>query len=560
VPPPSPASRPRTVALGAAALFLAAVVAYGYRLGALGFTEPDEARYAAVAREMISTADPVTPRFNGFIYLDKPPLLHWVTALAFYLAGPSELVGRAVSVLAAAAGVALIYAFGAAAFGPRAGVIAGLVLVSSLIWFVMGRVLRFDMILTLAVSAALWFAWQASELGERGKRYWALAAGAIALGTLTKGPVAVALPVAILLAYVVITRRLRVLREVPWVACLAVFAAIVAPWSILCERANPGALRFMLLQENLARAAGEVGETHARPWWFFLAILPAGLLPWSLCLPGALVDAVGPRARAQEREWRATVLALLWLVLPLVLFSIPKGKLFAYILPSIPAAALLAGRYLAAPPQRSRVTLVATGALLVAASIALQTLGVRAMAGRGYPVEPYAPLIALLFLLSGLAAAVLGLTPRSQVALPLVALGALGSYHLAARSAELVYPPISERPLARLVAALRHPGEKLTCYGRMSRAVLFYLDEPVLVVGFWPGEYDFPANRLHLAGRYFPFADAERVFAHRPAMIGTARLKDWRELNARVPARVRRLATDGRNVVFRTVPETGPAP
>ncbi len=533
--------------------FLAVAAVYALRLGDLGFTEPDEARYAAIARDMLATRDFVTPRFNGFVYLDKPPLLHWLTAAAFALGGPSEFAGRLVSALAAAAGVALVYAWGRAAFGGPAGLCSAVILGSSLLWLLMGRVLRFDMLLSLAIAATLWWAWAAVEAGERGRRYWLLAAGAAGLGTLVKGPVALALPAIILLLYLVTVRRLGVLRSVPWLPCVAVLVVIVAPWCVLCERANPGALRYIVFQENLARAAGEVGESHARPWWYFLAILPAGLLPWALCLPGALIDAVGPRRRAQEPEGRASILCLLWVAVPVVLFSLPKGKLFGYILPALPAAALLIGRYLATP-SRGRAALIATGGLLVGAGVALQTVGLGPIAKAGYPIDPFVPLIAAVLLLAGLAAIVFGQLGKRTLAVAGVMAGILLALHLGVRTAELASRPISERSLAEAVAARRQPGEKIVAYGRMSRGVLFYLETPIVVIGNLPGEYDFPGNGSHLRDWVYDRGEAERVLAASLPMIGTARTKDWQELRARLPARARLLTVVGKNVVFRTIP------
>ena len=553
--PTNPSNRlaPSSPPLGALLLFVAVVAVYAFRLGSLGLTEPDEARYASVARAMLRTHDLLTPRFNGFVYLDKPPLLHWLTAASFALGGANEFCARAVSVLAAAAIVALVYAFGRAAFGPGAGLISAIVLASSLQWFLMGRVLRFDMLLALAISATLWWVWAAVEAGDRGRRYWLFAAGAIGLGMLTKGPVALVLPAIILPLYLAITRRLPVLLRVPWLPCLAVLVLIVAPWCLFCERANPGALRYMLLQENLARVAGEVGETHARPWWYFLAILPAGLLPWALCLPGALVDALGPRLRKQEAEWRASVLLLLWLAVPLVLFSLPQGKLFGYLLPALPAAALLIGRTLATP-ARGRAALIATGGLLLGAALALQIIGLKPISRAGYPADPFVPLMAAALLLSGLAAIVFSLWGKPAVALAGVALGASFAYHVAVRAAELAYPPVSERSLAQALAAYRRPEEKIVAYGRMSRGALFYLEEPIIVVGNLPGEYDFPGNRARLKGWFYERSEADRFFSDSPPMIGTARANHWQELRTRLPNRVRLLTTVGKNVVFRTLP------
>jgi 4-amino-4-deoxy-L-arabinose transferase-like glycosyltransferase len=110
--------------VAALAVFAVFVAVCGVQLGSPGLTEPDEARYAAVGQSMWQSRDFITPRFNGFVYLDKPPLLHWLTALSIGLFGPRESAVRLSCLLAAGAGVALTYAFGRRVYGHQAGLAA----------------------------------------------------------------------------------------------------------------------------------------------------------------------------------------------------------------------------------------------------------------------------------------------------------------------------------------------------------------------------------------------------------------------------------------------------
>jgi len=287
-----------------AGVFLAALAVLGFRLGAVPLMEPDEARYAAVGQTMWGTQDFVTPRVNGFVYLDKPPLLHWLTALSIGAFGPREFAVRLGSLVAAAAGVALVFAFGRQASGQSAGLISALVLAASVLWFAVGRVIRYDMLLTVCLTATVWWGWLGSERGRDGRRYYVYAAAAAGLGVLVKGPVALALPMLILLPYLALTRRLRALLEVPWVAVLALLAAIVVPWFALCEHANPGAARFFLLHENVARVKGEIDESHHQPWWYLGPVLLGACLPWTLLLPGAAWCGSVTRKGADEPQRR----------------------------------------------------------------------------------------------------------------------------------------------------------------------------------------------------------------------------------------------------------------
>ena len=403
-PPRRERGSPPLAALG---VFLATAAVYGARLNSPGLLEPDEARYAAVGQSMLTDRDLVTPRFNGLIYLDKPPLLHWLTAASLAAFGRQEFAVRLSSVLAAAAGVALIYAFGRHVHGHRAGLASALVLASTVMWFGVGRVIRYDMLLALSIAATLWWAYLASELGRQGRGYYCLAAAAAGLGVLAKGPVAVGLPGLVFVAYLASTRRLRVLLDVPWPACLGILGGIAIPWFVLCERANPGAVRFFLVHENLLRVKGETNPTHWEPWWYFLAVFPGACLPWTLFLPGAVHSGATASGPGEEGNRRACRLWLLWLVATLLLFSVPRAKLMAYVLPAVPPAALLVGRHLSPACRGGRWAALITGLLLVSGAFAWVTIGARAAAKQGVPGEVLIPAMAGCWLVGGLAAAFL---------------------------------------------------------------------------------------------------------------------------------------------------------
>ncbi len=498
---------------------------------------------------MWASGDFVTPRVNGFVYLDKPPLLHWLTALSIGCFGPRAFAVRLSSLLAAAAGVTLVYAFGRRTGGHQAGLVSAAVLASSVLWFAVGRVIRYDMLLTLSVTGTLWWAWLGSERGREGRGYYCLAALAAGLGVLVKGPVALVLPGAVLLPYLMITRRLRTLLEVRWLAVLGILVVVIVPWFALCEHANPGAVRFFLLHENLARVRGQIDEAHHQPWWYLVPVLLGACLPWTLLLPGAAVEAAGQARRGDDPERRACILWLLWLVVPLLVFSLSKVKVVTYILPSLPAAALLIGRYVWPERARGRWALAAAGGLLcvVGCLLLLSSLFLKL----SQPVPPYwwaagVPAIAV-----GLLVAILAGANARKWALGCLAGGALAVCYawLLSLGTGLVS---SDRDIAREVGALRRPGERIYCVRKLSRGAVFYLDERVAVFGSAPAEYDFPGNQDALEAWVYPLDEARAVLSRGPGAIIICRSRFREEFQAAAGDAVTEIATTRKAVIFRS--------
>ena len=163
------------------------------------------------------------------------------------------------------------------------------------------------------------------------------------LGTLAKGPVAVFLAGLIIVAFAALRRDWRLVLRTLWLPGIALYLAVVLPWFIAVQRANPEFFRVFILEHNLARYATDLYR-HKQPFWYYLPVALIGLLPWTVFVITALVDAV--------RDWRFSVkepqgnedlrtFLALWFLLPIVFFSLSQSKLPGYILPSIPAGAIL---------------------------------------------------------------------------------------------------------------------------------------------------------------------------------------------------------------------------
>jgi len=184
----------------------------------------------------------------------------------------------------------------------------------------------------------LWFA--LDSVGRRQKILsWALLGLACGMGFMTKGFLAWLLPVLVALPYMIWQKRWKELLVYGPVA-IVVAIAISLPWVLAVHAEEPDYWRFFFWHEHIQRFAGEDAQ-HEEPFWFYLPLLVGFSLPWAALLPSALKQAW------QTRRQSSIGFLLLWLVMPLVFFSISKGKLPSYILPCLLPLALLLGHTLA---------------------------------------------------------------------------------------------------------------------------------------------------------------------------------------------------------------------
>ncbi|NUQ00939.1 MAG: glycosyltransferase family 39 protein, partial [Armatimonadetes bacterium] len=322
-------------------------------LGHTGLYDVDEAIFGEATREMVETGDFITPTYNYDVRWDKPPLIYWVMAGPLALFGPTSFGARFASACNGALLGLLLMAFGRAYLSPAAGRWAAVVLATCLHGFMLGHMSLTDMTLSLFMAAS-WMALFAAS--ERGSVRWMLLAGvALGLGTLTKGPVAVVLPVAVWLLYSLLRRELLRTcdRTHIWWGVL-LYCAVVAPWCwAIYERHGTAFFESFLGYHNLDRFSQQQSG-HGGPVYTFVLVVLVGLTPWG----GFMLSGLAAAARRwmDGAEGRAAAYLALWLGAVVGLFSLSQTKLPNYIAPCYPAAALLAGwavaRTLAAPVRR----------------------------------------------------------------------------------------------------------------------------------------------------------------------------------------------------------------
>jgi len=488
---------------------IASLTALAVGFAPMPFWDEDEPRFAAIARTMIETGDWVVPMYNGTLAVDKPVLMHWCMAACDRVFGTSEIAARLPAALATlAAALALLWA-GTRWFDSRTGVVAALAWVGCLLAGIESHAATPDAILT-ALTA--WMTVLAVDpiVGERGGaaaaptrlgvRRAALIGALGGLAVLCKGPVGFVGPLGVIgpwIAAVLWWRRrdaaasvgrqaaagvgaaAAATRFVRPLVLVAAMLAVAAPWYVAVGLRTGGEWPAgFFLVHNVGRFAAPM-ENHAGGFLFHPLAMLVGFYPWSCFLPFALVVATARAARSDTPavERRGLGLAILWLVVWVVTFSLAATKLPNYVLPAYPAAALVVAATATRLVDRGRVALpgwlaaglgwVVFGGVATSATILV--------AGR-YGLAGAAP-AALVGLVPVLGAAACWLAARGNRYDPLAAMAATG----------LVFTALAVGPAAARIAtanalpglvedAHRHVGgrARIATYGQNTPNVVYY--------------------------------------------------------------------------------------
>jgi 4-amino-4-deoxy-L-arabinose transferase-like glycosyltransferase len=336
------------------ALLLAGFCAFlfFYGIGQFGLIGADEPRYAQVAREMLERRDWITPTLGGHAWLEKPPLYYWQAMLAYSVLGVTDVAARVPAAIDATLLVIAVFLF-FRRFRPGVEIDAALMTASCAGVVGFARAASMDMALaaTFSVGMLAWWAWR--ESGAR--TYLAVFYVCIALGMLAKGPIAPFLAVAVIVVFAAMARELRLVVKTLWLPGILLFCVVALPWYIAVQMRNPQFFREFILRHNLARFSSDLYH-HRQPFWYYLPVTALALVPWTVFVIPAFIQPL--RAWWKEHkslsaepdlELQFGVFACCWLVMPIAFFSISQSKLPGYILPAIPAGAVLLADYLRRP-------------------------------------------------------------------------------------------------------------------------------------------------------------------------------------------------------------------
>ena len=374
---PSPRTLARRHPHLAAALAVVAWLAFAIGLHPL--TLPDEGRYVGVAWEMMRSGDWLVPMQNGLPFFHKPPLFYWLTALSMEVFGVHVAAARLAPLLLAILAMLGLWDTTRRRSGTAIANATVLVLATMPFFFGAAHFANLDMPVAACIALTTVFATDAALAlrdGAPWRRTLVLAWACAALGVLAKGLIGIVLPGLVLVVWLLALRQgLTILRLIspPGVA---VFIVIAAPWFLLVQERYPGFFHFFFVYQQFERyTAG--GFNNPQPWWFYLAVLFALALPWSLWLvrvrlPARTTESIDGRA------WRT--LMWIWLAVVVAFFSLPQSKPVGYVMPALfPLAFLIAEPALAAwqgGPAAARRA--AAGSLGLAIAVCLVAVGVAA--------------------------------------------------------------------------------------------------------------------------------------------------------------------------------------
>lgn len=335
-------------------------IAFLWHLGSIGLIDETEPLFAEAARQMTVTGDWITPKFNGADRFDKPPLIYWLMAIAYQTIGVNEWAARLPSALAAIAVMGMIFytlrrfgEFDSAHYPRRAWLTAGIgaaVVALNPLMMAWGRTGVSDLLLTACIGLALlsFFCGYAShdpDAPPKWSRWYIAFYSFVSLAVLTKGPIGIVLPCLIIGSFLIFVGQFRsVWQEMRPLWGLLIVLAIALPWYIAVTLVNGEKfIDSFFGYHNLERFTSVVNR-HKAPWHFFFEVTLVGFAPWSIYLPwaiGRLKVWQRSRWRRQARPQHLGLFALFWFVGVFGFFTISVTKLPSYLLPAIPAAAIL---------------------------------------------------------------------------------------------------------------------------------------------------------------------------------------------------------------------------
>ena len=329
------------------ALFLTLIILlcgylFFFRLGAMALTDPDETFYAQTAREMTARHEWTTPYLYGKPQFEKPIFFYWLLELSYGIFGINEFAARFPSAVFALIGVIAIYFLGRLLFNGRVGGLAALMLATNVEYVILSRACVTDMVLfTFMLLGVLFFFCGLLK----GKGYfYILSAAAFGLATLTKGPVFLALPLAVIFIYLIWTKDLKIITKMPVILCILAFLVVALPWYLLMYKLHGNAFIDAFFGFHNITRFMESEHKIGSQVYYNIPIILGGYFPWSVFLPFGLwhIFKKGQGARGKGQvEKKSSVFILTWLIVIFLFFTVSSTKLPTYIFPVFMSLALI---------------------------------------------------------------------------------------------------------------------------------------------------------------------------------------------------------------------------
>ena len=310
-------------------VFFSLIVLF-FNLGKRSFWEPDEGRYAEISREMVESGDWLTPRLNYIKHFDKPPITYWLIGSSFRLFGFNEFAGHLPLVILGLSGVLITFFLSKELFGIRAGFLSAIILISSLGYPTISRILSTDIIFTVLCLACYLFFIQKKYL------LFYLFMG---LGFMTKGPVVLVITLIPILIFIIYQKEFHIFKEMRLGPGLLLFAAVGLPWFIYQILLNKGLLFDWTFQQTL----GRIVRQNKEPFYFFVPVLIGVFFPWIFFLVPALKKYFSIKGPEAGRNPNARLI-FFWFLIPFIFFSCIGKKLIPYMAPLLAPLAIITGR------------------------------------------------------------------------------------------------------------------------------------------------------------------------------------------------------------------------
>ncbi|WP_278939598.1 lipid IV(A) 4-amino-4-deoxy-L-arabinosyltransferase [Pseudomonas helleri] len=487
-------------------LVVAFVLFYLVPLMTHGLWIPDETRYAQISQGMLQSGNWVTPHFMGLRYFEKPIAGYWLIAIGQAVFGDNLFGVRIASALTTGLSVWLAWLLASRLWNdPSKSFACALLLMS--FGLVAGEAgyanldPQFAFWVNLSL-VALWFAFTAQS--QRARLWtWSVLGVACGMGFMTKGFLAWLLPVLVGVPFALWQRRIKdMLCYGPLAVVLAI--AVCLPWALAIHHQEPDFWQFFFWNEHIRRFSASDAQ-HIQPWWFYLPLLLAASLPWATLLPAALLDAW------QQKRQPSIAFLLLWLLLPLAMFSLSKGKLPTYILPCLLPLALLMGHALMSWIDQGRSTVIRLNGLLNA------LLAVAGLTGLIYlqvtrPVYANTEMFSLslgLIVLMGwlLANALQAMRPLQLWAAPALGMGLLVALLPAAMPASVVNSKMPDQFIAEHVQELSQTRTLLSNELGSAAALSWRLNRPDVTLYDTEGELKYGLGYADSATRKVDMAN-----------------------------------------------------
>ncbi|HML35443.1 ArnT family glycosyltransferase [Sporomusa sphaeroides] len=319
-------------------IFLISFLGYMFFNQAIPITDPVESNYALTAKEMVLSADWVSPRIYGNVWFDKPVFFYWLTAMAFQLFGFSEWAARLVPAFFAAVGLVMLYWFTMKTTKPTVALLAVVIMGTSFEYIILAKLVITDMVFFVFNSAALVFFYLGYvNRAQAGRWYLAMYAG-VALAVLTKGPVGALLPGLVVLLFIGVQRDWAQVKALFTPAGIFLFAALTLPWygAMYALHGTEFIDTFFGVHNYLRATVSEHPKDNVS--YYYLGVFVLSMLPWSALTIKAVLQGW------QDRRSQASplpVFLFLWIAAYFGFYSLMATKYLTYTFPILFPLAML---------------------------------------------------------------------------------------------------------------------------------------------------------------------------------------------------------------------------